>query len=558
MTLPFALSISTSMSPVYALHQLAEKHGYSSVKVMLSAHRLRLNSTKEDRLVSYSVLISKLTGKRIVWSDLDGYQYDKNRYFRSLVAPYYKACPICIRQKVSNFSHRYITSSYCFEHKCALIDRCQKCLKPYEVSSQALNGNCPDCCYPIEMISSTAPAHDKLINQVENRQRAAVLLDLCSAAGLILRPFDSVPSRIRSTQVYDTGLLFKEAFKLLTSNTVRTKWIARATLNRQSEFSFLGKSGIEAGLNSVMNNLRYDWSSISISENSSLTEQDAAIVEEHDASKFTTLSALPVRKLPPEQFNVYSRFKTTPKQLAEILGLPPKATIELMKKDILERSAKTNAYVYNQFDLRHIDKLLALTSKDTSGMVKIPFKEKGDRVNALLFSLGSNIEFVVEEAIKGTKLCRVAHGQMQFCERIYCKKIGFLKFLMTKFIKDKKRKIIKSEAMNLFGLTDGDLRSLQIKKILTAIPHMHVYEYFYLEDLLNIDNNLFNLGRYCKLRNLSFDNVAGKLKQVGIKPIIGRSIYQCRQQIIRFLRHGEFQPAKSKNAFHLKTSFFPF
>lgn len=525
---------------------------------MLSANGLRASKNKEDRLSSYSVIVSKLTGTNIVWNDIEGFNYDKKRYFKSLVAHFYKACPNCIMEGSSNFSHRYLTSSYCHEHKLKLIERCQNCFQPFDVCPQVLNGYCSYCSYRIKPEYGPIPDYEKFLIQVEDKQRASVLFDLSSAAGLILRPFDSVASRIKTAYIYDTGKLFQEAFQLLTSNNARDTWLERARHIRKGEFSFLGQSGSDAGLNSVLNNLHYKWSTAPCNENKSLSFLQEPPIEEHNAAMFTTMKPLALRLLSDAAFNVYSRFKTTPEQLAEILGLPPKAVIVLMKKDILERSSKTNAYVYNQFDLRHIDKILASKSKDISGMVPIPFKYNLEQINSLLINLGANIEFVIEEAIKGTNLCRISHSQGQLSERIYCSKVGFLKFLMTRFIADRKRKIIESEAKWLFGLNDFDLRVLKMNKILLPVPHMHLYVYYYLGDLLDIDANLFNLGRYCQLRNLSFEGLSEKLKLVGIKPILGKSIFVCRQQVVRYLKFGEFQTPQTKITTQIKSSIFPF
>lgn len=546
------------MSPIYAINRLASINGYSCVTAMMKANKLKFASAQEDKLASYSTVLHRLTGKRIVWSNWKGFEADKSRYFKSLVAVTYRVCPLCLLEKSSLFEHRYVTTSHCIKHGCKLLDRCESCGIKHEYNKHTLNGQCSICSTKFRSTPTEIPEYQLHLNRINENARADFLFDICLAAGFILRPYDSIPTRVKLSFIDDFSSIFTSAYRLLVSVDFQQHWFQYAEEKRQSEFPFLGHSGTYAGRDHLNATCKLDWQHFSQSKSLfQVTENSPnAIKNEVKPSHFVTMKPLALRRYSNEEFNLYRRYGTTPSQLAQILGLPAAAIIKLMKRDILERSSKTNAYVYNQFDLRHIDGLLKAKALDTDGLTKIPLDNKTENVAKFLGLMRAEIDCLIELALSDSSLCIVSHKGEKLSSRIYCRKIGLIKHLAYRLKNDLNLKIIESEAKAIFGLSDIDIRGLKLNDVLHPQPYNHRHVFYKVSHLLNIDKQLFNLGRYCVLRSLNFKETAKKLFDAGINPIIGKSIFQCRYQVLSYLKYQELRDPICK--FHKPVKFIPF
>ena len=58
-----------------------------------------------------------------------------------------------------------------------------------------------------------------------------------------------------------------------------------------------------------------------------------------------------------------------------------------------------------------------------------------------------------------------------------------------------------------------------------------------MSDFQKIEKRLFNLARYCTLHDLNFSQIFHSLSKVNINPIIGKSYFNSKVQVIRFIKH---------------------
>ena len=64
-----------------------------------------------------------------------------------------------------------------------------------------------------------------------------------------------------------------------------------------------------------------------------------------------------------------------------------------------------------------------------------------------------------------------------------------------------------------------------------------------------MEEKVFCLGRYCKLKGLKLKATIKQLELGGIRPVLGKSFFECRYQVVRFLKfNGYVKPSHRYNA----------
>jgi hypothetical protein len=362
------------------------------------------------------------------------------------------------------------------------------------------------------------------------------------AAGFILRPYDSKPRQINPNQIRDWGQLFTQAYALLTCETLAYKWFLDNSRERALNLPNLGSDGSLAGYNYFLHTRVFDWSTKTFESEEKKAEHSMLELEpsiEVDSTHFTSIRPRSLREMTADNFNEYSRYQVEPCQLCDILGLNPITVQSLMKNNVLIRSTKTNAYVHNHFDLRKIDTLIGEHTQKCGYLSRIPLDELPESTDKYIELFGESTVFILSLVFSKSNLCMINKSKSKLNGKIYCRKLPLLKHLMSHFKKYDEQIFIESEAMEKFGLSQYDLRELKKNDILHPQPFNHRHVYYKSRHLQQIDKSLFNVGRYCKLRNLNFEEMSSQLAEVGIVPIIGKSIFQCRYQVIRFLKIKE-------------------
>lgn len=536
--LPYAVSFSKTDSPVYILNRLAEIHGYTSTESMVKASGFRITSKKEQRLNGYSLVFNSLTGQSVIWRENSGFEHNKDRYFKSLVADSYKLCIDCSKQSKSPMYHRYITTSHCIEHNCKLIDSCENCGSSIELGEMTNYGCCSFCSGTFNVEHSPIPAYQKHLFALKDKERNNFLFDLCMAAGFVLRPYDSNPSQVRINQIKDWELLFTQAYELLKSESVAYTWFLQNSDIRALQLPNLGEAGSLAGFDNFRKKRVYNWSHEKF-DNISTKPENFPDTNELDSSHFLSHRPLALKPLAEAEFNEYSRYQVDPCQMSDILGFDLSVILTLSKIDVLVSASKTNAYVHNQFDLREIDKLIGKTSKNCDGLERIPFDLRSKSLEQYIDLFDLNIAYILSLAFTNSQKCFISKNMGKLSEKIHCQKIALLKHLSMHFKLDSERNRIESDAMKLYGLSKLDLIELKKHDILHPQPYNRRHVYYKSKHLQMLDKTFFCLGRYCKLRGLEFKEIKSQLSKSGIHPIIGSSIYQCRYQIIRYLKFNE-------------------
>ncbi|MDN3436283.1 hypothetical protein QMA03_18050 [Pseudoalteromonas sp. APC 3356] len=133
-------------------------------------------------------------------------------------------------------------------------------------------------------------------------------------------------------------------------------------------------------------------------------------------------------------------------------------------------------------------------------------------------------------------------------ERLKVSPLSALKNMFKHLNQCGKSKISYDEALEVFQLTERDIKELNKNGKLYSLKWQQSLKSYYLvEDLLKINKQNFNFRRYCSLRNLDFEFEVNKLKKLKIEALYGTSIYQCRYQVLYALRYDELTSAIKKS-----------
>ncbi|MEC8325941.1 MAG: hypothetical protein VX100_07580 [Pseudomonadota bacterium] len=368
--------------------------------------------------------------------------------------------------------------------------------------------------------------------------------DLSLAVGFVLRPFDIVPERVNRNRLNEWVHIFESAFSLLTNVRNIENWFG----NIQANSKFADYRSIYAGPRLLIRHAKMDWPTL---EN---VLADANIDKCFPVTE--KLSAVC-----PKDFGIKPRWKTK--------GLSDVDQDELAQSkcsvDTLADILSCNVNEANSIAMRGLVK--TLTSAKTGVTVQIDIRE----VNTIVLKVDSQERDNYEHILISNDFLKLFYCDLADVFEMVCKtpqifsqiksKGGFFKrlkvnntrqFLKTILSIYKGRldeKVTEAEAVALFGFTEKDLKALWQQELAYSLPWQQGAIYFRIRDLENIENKVFNVKRYCLIRNIDFDKLKSEMSENNIHPIAGDCFYQCKTQVITYINEGKFiQPISTFKA----------
>jgi hypothetical protein len=546
MILPLAFKTNETVNPALYLCKLASIHGYKDVQAMLKAYKLRLPQGQQEHLIGYTNIIKELTDQKINYKASAEFEYDNSRYFKSLVSRKVKVCPACLEKEESPLKHSLVTTATCWEHSLKLLDSCTQCSHELTFDRQLLAGTCSHCGYSLPKLNHDIPAYQQMIFDAPSNKTLDIIYDLTLAAGFILRPYDCIPTQIRLEAVNEWETLFTKAFSLLTDKDSILKWGTEIFNVKQHQVKSIGTHAALAGMIYLENHTKLDWPVINtvrqylsthmISINETVS-RDKRLSEMTECT-FVSTNKKHLKMLTTKDVKDYYNYRITLDGLAMILGVELDVVKTLHKHKTFKIMSSANSYSQNLVDMREVALKISDVTKNIEGSKHVTPKLMSLLIEKLLLvNMDKNQLWHI--AFTHSHIVHIAHGPEDINSRLYINLPALMKFCLRTFSTDFDRKLIKSSVMEIYGLSELDLRDLAKHNLLHPMPWNQRHTYFRVKHLRDMENKIFCLGRYCKLRGLDIKENLIKLESAGILPVLGKTIFGCRYQVTRFLKFKE-------------------
>ena len=547
MILPLSFKANETVNPALYLCKLATIHGYMDVPTMLKAYKLRLPQGQQEHLIGYSSIIKALSGQDIDYKVPAEFDYVKSRYFKSIVSNNPKVCPACLESEKSPLEHNLVTSATCWEHSLKLLDSCPKCNHELSFDRQLLAGDCSHCGYRLPKLIQDVPSYQQMISDIHPNKTLDIIFDLTLAAGFMLRPYDCVPSQVRLEAVNDWELLFTNAFNILTDKNSLLKWGTEIFNFKQYQIKSIGTEAALAGMIYLEHHTKLDWPVINIarqylSNHLVLTNEIQSAVKqlnEMPESTFVSINKRHIKTLKVEDIENYYNYRITLDGLSMTLGIDLDAVEALYKNKTFKAISSGNSYSQNLVDMREVALKIKDIAKDVKGLTHVTPELMSLCIEKLLLvNMDKNQLWHI--AFSRSNMVNISLGLEDVNSRLHVNLPALVKFCLRTFSTDFDRKLIKPIVMEVYGLSETDLRDLAKHNLLHPMPWNQRHTYFRVKHLRDMESKVFCLGRYCKLRGLDIKESLINLENVGIRPILGKTIFECRYQVTRFLKFKEW------------------
>tara|TARA_Y100000782_G_C10139275_1_gene246457 strand:+ start:28 stop:948 length:921 start_codon:yes stop_codon:yes gene_type:complete len=228
--------------------------------------------------------------------------------------------------------------------------------------------------------------------------------------------------------------------------------------------------------------------------------------------------------------------------LADILSCNVNEANSIVTARLLKTLGAAKAGVTAQIDIRELNTIVL-----TIGFQEIETFDHNLLSNDFLKLFYCDLADVFEMVCKTPQIFTQSKSTDGFFKRLKVNDTRqFLKAILSKYKGRLDEKVTEAEAVALFGFTQKDLKALWQQELAYSLPWQQGATYFRIRDLENIENKVFNLKRYCLVRNIDFDKLKAKLSKNNIHPIAGDSFYQCKTQVITYIKEGKFiQPIRT-------------
>lgn len=539
--LPLRIDFSLTIHPAYYLLKVASMHGYADLKDMINAHGFRFPSKLDGNLESYNQIIKATTGIESDLKELQGFEYDKSRYLTSLIYKGVNICPTCLDEGHVDFDTRYLTTTYCDVHQCKTVQTCNHCSEELQWDNELLKGLCSHCGNKLQTQYSETPAYITFMENLDKEMIPLLLDDLSLAVGFVLRPFDIVPERVNRNSLKKWEHILEVALSLLTNARKIENWLANIRANTR----FTDYRSIYAGPRFMIRNAKMEWpifkqvlAETNINECISVAEELSSI----SPKDFGIKPSWKTKGLNETEQDELAQSKTPVDTLADVLSCNVNEANLIIKNGFLKtlRSAKTG--VTAQVDIRELNAIV----------LKVDFQENETFANNLLSNDFLKLFYCdladVFEMLRNTpKIFTQSKSTDGFFKRLKVNDTRqFLKTILSIYEGRLDEKVTEAEAVTLFGFTQKDLKALWQQELAYSLPWQQGATYFRIRDLENIENKVFNLKRYCLVRNIDFGNLKAEMSKSNIDPIVGDSFYQCKTQAITYIKEGKsIQPIRT-------------
>lgn len=539
--LPLRIDFERSIHPAFYLLKVANLHGYSELKDMVNAYGFRFPSKLDGNLESYNQIIKATTGIESDIKDLLGFEYDKSRYLTSLIYTGVNICPTCLDEGHVNFDSRYLTTSYCSVHQCKTMQTCNYCSEELQWDNALLKGLCSQCGNKLPTQHSEPPAYITFMESLDKEMVPLFLDDLSLAVGFVLRPFDIVPERVNRNSLANWEIIFESAFLLLTNVRYIENWIGSIRANSR----FTDYRSIFAGPRFLIRNAKMDWPTLekvlvetNINDSISVAEELSSI----SPKDFGIKPSWKTKGLSDTEQDELAQGKCSVDTLADILSCNVNEANSIITKGFVKTLRAAKAGVTAQIDIRELSTIV----------LTIDFQDNETFAHNLLSNdflklFNCDLADVFEMVCKTPYIFTQSKSTDGFFKRLKLNDVRhYLKTILSIYKGRLDEKVTEVEAVALFGFTQKDLKALWQQELANSLPWQQGATYFRIRDLENIENKVFNLKRYCLVRDIDFDKLKAELSKNNIDPIVGDSFYQCKTQVITYIKEGEFiQPIRT-------------
>lgn len=539
--LPLRIDFSLTIHPAYYLLKVASLHGYADLKDMINAHGFRFPNKLDGNLESYNQIIKETTGIETNTKELEGFEYDKSRYLTSLIYTSVNICPTCLDEGHVNFDSRYLTTTYCSVHQCKTVQTCNYCGEELQWDNALLKGFCSHCGNKFLSQCSEISAYITFMENLDKEIISLFLDDLSLAVGFVLRPFDIVPERVNRNALKTWDHIFESAFSLLTNVRNIQNWLANIRANSR----FTDYRSIFAGPRFLIRNTKMEWpileqvlAETNINECFSVAEELSSI----SPKDFGIKPSWKTKGLSDTEQDELAQSKCSVDTLADILSCNVNEANSIITNGFVKTLRAAKAGVTAQIDIRELSTIV----------LKVDFQGNGTFDNNLLSNdflklFYCDLADVFEMVCKTPQIFTQSKSTDGFFKRLKVNDTRqFLNTILSKYKGRLDEKITEVEAVALFGFTQKDLKALWQQELAYSLPWQQGATYFRIRDLENIENKVFNLKRYCLVRNIDFDKLKAEMSKNNIDPIVGDSFYQCKTQVVTYIKEGEIiQPIRT-------------
>ena len=534
MKLPFIPKLFINEQPLHYLTKLAAANGYTSLHQMLSANELKIPSHKAQQLTAFTQIIQKLSGKTFVTSYSDNHLYDFHRYFQTLLSPHAKTCVICAYEDKNLIDNSFVYSNRCAEHKIKLHDHCPECLSPMEWDSASLKGSCGYCGIKLPVIDIAYCPIENYIKHHGIKNSLNFINDLCNATSFLLRPFDSNPEKIKGLSVIGSGDLFFNAYNLLSNIEIQNKWKNLLRDSRGTELKSLGSFSIEAPFYSLISQLKLNWAITDRSLNQQGLVSDI-LFKETEVIDFTIKPKWKTKEFSMSEQNKLAHFKCSTNLLPEVLGCSKKTISVLSEAKIILALNTRKACIHTFYDLRCINRVFSESVGLKLSKELYFLRLKDIRPFIKLHNISEEL-FISQFFLAKLKV-RLTDNNGKFFECLRFNKYIVYRLVKKLYISSSKDKINHNITKSVFCISELDIRSLIVHRQIATLKWQQKTTYYRMSDFQKIEKKLFNLARYCTLHDLNFSQIFHSLSKVNINPIIGKSYFNSKVQVIRFIKH---------------------
>jgi len=540
--LPFIPSMFPNEHPQFYLMKLAFENGYQSIQDLLIAYDQKVPHHKGQILSGYDTIIRNLTGLTPQFGFKDEDIYCSKRYFSTLLSPHTKVCPLCCIEGTSPIQHSFLYSTRCKKHNIMLQDYCEYCSQGLEWTDLLLSGKCGYCGTKVPLTPMKHCPIEQHINSVESFDYSDFIDDLCLAASHILRPMDVHPEIIVKTLIFNSADLFMRAYQLLVSSDCRDQWLRHIAKECEYNQFELGEMASAAPLVAFQRGLKSDWVELNAQAPNVST---FAFVEEFGAQEFSYQSRWKTKDKTQEEHNLITRYKCAAPLLSKILSCELDSIYMLSKRGLFPSLNTKKHSECTYFDLREVNNSLLNTFIHCKVNIinYVSLKEFKDYLTHFGITESSFIEALLESNAQTI----LTEGESPFFKRLKIPIFSAFRAIKRVVVNSEAQKIEHEASQKLYSLSDIDMRALLFYKKIQPQKWQQVSAYYKVNDFENLEKDYFNLARYCKIRGLNFEKISSELAANNITPIIGKSYYKSRYQVVRFIKTGTiYHPPKNQ------------
>lgn len=540
--LPFVPSTLPNEHPQFYLMKLAVENGYQSIQDLLNAYEQKMPHHKGQTLSGYDTIIRNLTGLKPQIDFRDKDLYSSKRYFSTLLSPHTKICPLCCIEGTSPIKHGFVYSTRCEKHNIMLQDYCEYCSQGLEWTKLLLNGKCGYCGTEVPLMPMEHCPIEQHINNIGSCNFSDFIDDLCLAASYILRPMDIHPEIIVKTLIFNSADLFMRAYQLLTSSNCRHQWLSYIAKECEYDQFKLGEMvstaplvAFQQGLKSDLNNLTAQVPNVS----------SFAFIEEFGPQEFSYQSRWKTKDKTLEEHNLITRYKCAAPLLSKLLSCELDSIYMLSKRGLFPSLNTKKHSECTYFDLREVNNSLLKTF--IHGKADIINYVSLEGFKTYLTHFGIKESSFIEALLELNVQTILTEGESPFFERLKIPIFSAFRAIKRVLINSETQKIEHETSQKLYSLSDIDMRALLFYKKIQPQKWQQVSAYYKVSDFESLEKEYFNLARYCKIRGLNFEKISSELASNNIPPIIGKSYYKSRYQVVRFIKTGTiYHPPKNQ------------